>query len=169
MLQKKSCIYVVSPGHLLETRNHFNSLTYDQQNLYLTGLIIRKETKKSSGHRRKKNPIVSKNGEKVGRPPAETSKFSIDYNIRNEKGINVKVCQKSFILVHGFGKRRLEVLRKKFSVVAHNPEYIQHMKDKQKAIINHTAGNEEESEVDDMKPLVSKHYYNDVFVTEFNL
>ncbi len=54
-------------------------------------------------------------------------------------------------------------------LVAHNPEYIQHMKDKQKAIINHTAGNEEESEVDDMKPLVSKHYYNDVFVTEFNL
>ena len=38
------------------------------------------------------------------------------YQIRNEKGLNRKVCQKAFLLIHGFGKQRLEVLRKKMPI-----------------------------------------------------
>lgn len=38
------------------------------------------------------------------------------YQIRNEKGLNWKVCQKAFLLIHGFGKQRLEVLRKKMPI-----------------------------------------------------
>ena len=86
---------------------------YDELNLYFVGLVTRKDTKKSSGHKRKENPAVGKNERKRGRPPAESSEFSVEYQIRNHKGIDVKVCQKAFVWTHGFGKRRLEVLRKK--------------------------------------------------------
>ena len=37
----------------MQHRQHFSTLVYDEQNLYLTGLMIRKETKKSVGHKRK--------------------------------------------------------------------------------------------------------------------
>ena len=147
--------------------------------------------------------------------------------------MHVKVCQKAFVLIHRFGKRRVEVLRKKFSagavlpepdlhgrhenrprkipeeihqkvrdhilsyqsrpshysrhknsgrqylppelsiekmynmfLVAYNPEYVQYMKEKQEAVIGHK---DNENDYDLLKPLVSKHYYNDVFVMEFNL
>ena len=58
--------------------------------LYLTGLIIRKETKKSVGHRRKSNPTTTtgKYGKKAGHPPAEEGSFSIEYHVRNGKGLN---------------------------------------------------------------------------------
>ena len=85
-------------------RQQFANLTYDEQNLYLTGLMITKETKKSVGHKRKSNPTLGKFGKKVGRPPAEESSFSVEYQIRNEKGLSRKVCQKAFLLIHGFGK-----------------------------------------------------------------
>ena len=52
-------------------RQQFANLTYDEQNLYLTGLMIRKKTKKSVGHRRKSNPNLGRFGKNVGRPPAE--------------------------------------------------------------------------------------------------
>ena len=103
-------------------QKQFANLTYDEQNLYLTGLMTRKETKKSVGHKRKSNPTLGKFGKKVGRPPAEESSFCVEYQIRNEKGLNQKVCQKAFLLIHGFGKRRLEVLRKKMPVGLTVPE-----------------------------------------------
>ena len=108
----------ISVTHLASLRQHFSTLAYDEQKLYLTGLMIRKETKKSVGHKRKS---TGKYG-KVGRPPAEESSFSIEYQITNEKGLNQKVCQKAFVLIHGFGKRRLEFLRKKMPVGSAVPE-----------------------------------------------
>lgn len=119
---KNSCIQHLSTEHLTSLRQHFTTLTYDEQNLYLTGLMIRRETKKSVGHKRKSNPCTGKYGKKVGRPPAEESSFSIEYNVRNEKGFNEKVCQRAFVLIHGFGKRRLEILRKKMPVGSTVPE-----------------------------------------------
>ena len=167
----------------------------------------------------------------MGRPPAEESSFSIEYQIRNEKGLNQKVCQKAFVLIHGFGKRRLEFLRKKMPVGSavpeldrrgkhcnrplkvseelhqkvrehimsfparqshysrHNnpgrlylspdlsiarmyqmflgkydPTYVAHMERKREALINHQLADSEE-----IKPLVSEHYYHDIFVNEFNI
>lgn len=50
------------------------------------------------------------------------SSFSTEYQIRNDKGLNQKVCQKTFLLIHGFGKRRLEILRKKMPIGAVVPE-----------------------------------------------
>ena len=92
---KKACVQQLSAEHLSSLRQHFAALTYDEQNLYLTGLMIRKETKKSVGHKRS-NPTVGKYGKKVGRPPAEESSFSVEYQIRNEKGLKQKVCQRHF-------------------------------------------------------------------------
>lgn len=83
----KKCVQHLSAEYLTTLRQHFGTLTYEEQNLYLTGLVVRKETKKSVGHRRKSNPTVGKNGKKLGRPPAEESSFSVEYQIRNEKGL----------------------------------------------------------------------------------
>ena len=82
-------------------------------------LLQERTQKKSSGHKRKENPAVGKNGRKRGRPPAESSEFSVEYHV---KGIDVNVCQKAFIWTHGFGKRRLEVLRGKFVAGSLLPE-----------------------------------------------
>ena len=167
----------------------------------------------------------------MGRPPAEESSFSVEYQIRTEKGLNQKVCQKAFVLIHGFGKRRLEVLRKKMPVgstvpapdrrgkhnnrplkvseelhqkvrehilsfparqshysrhdnrgrlylspdlsiarmhqmflAEHDPTYVACMERRREALINHQPADSEE-----IKPIVSEHYYHDVFVTEFNI
>jgi hypothetical protein len=231
MCCKKLCVKQFPIEHLSSLRDHFNSLTYDEQNLYLTGLMQKKETKRTIGHKRKSNPLISKNGKKVGRPPAEESSFSTIYQIRNEKGINKVVCQKAFLLINGFGKRRLEIFRKKFSagstlpeldcrgkhknrpykiseeihqkvrehimsfsaqqshysrhknserlylspelsinrmyeqfLEAHNPDYFEYMKAKQQALINHV-----ENTLSEVKPMITKRYYHDVFVNEFNI
>ena len=48
----------------------------------------------------------------MGRPPAEESSFTFEYSIRNEDGIDVKVCQKAFCHVYGLGQKRILILRK---------------------------------------------------------
>lgn len=111
---KKKCILRFSTEHLLKLRKYFDSLVslvYDEQNLYMSGLIVKRETKRTVGQKRKSNPSIQ-NGKKVGRPPAEVSICSLVYQIRNEKGINEKVCQKAFLWIFGFGKR-LEFFLKK--------------------------------------------------------
>ena len=107
---KKECIMKFSQPHLSKIRKDFESLNYEQQNIYLSALLHRHKTKKTSGHKRKSNPSVSSKSRRLGRPPAEESKFSFDYCLINEKGITVKVCQKSFCRVHAFGTKRLRVL-----------------------------------------------------------
>ena len=74
-------VYSVSQWNTLCTtlQQQFANLTYDEQNLYLTGLMIIKETKKSVGRKRKSNPTLGKFGKKVGRPLAEESSFSVEY------------------------------------------------------------------------------------------
>jgi len=79
----------------------------------LNGLLHRHETKKTSGHKRKSNPGTTLNGKRLGRPRAEDSKFSFDYYLRDENGLDVKVCQKAFCGIHAFGPKRLRVLRDK--------------------------------------------------------
>ena len=118
----KSCILKLSKVALHQIRDKFNVLTYEEQNQYLAGLMIRRMAIKSSGHMRKENPTAGKNGKKMGRPPADEASFTIEYNVRNEKGINVTICQKAFILIHGFGKKRVEVLRKKVASGSLCPE-----------------------------------------------
>ena len=109
---KKKCLQNISVSHLTKLRYTFQTLLYDEQNIYLNGLLHRHETVRSSGHPRKDNPVTS-SGKRLGRPPAEYSRFSFDYTLVNEKGINVRVCQKAFCTVHGFGPKRLQVLRQK--------------------------------------------------------
>ena len=43
----------------------------------------------------------------TGTPPAQEANFTIDYNVRNKKGINIIICHNAFILIHGFGKKRV--------------------------------------------------------------
>ena len=107
---KKKCVTVFSTAHLQKVRDEFEKLFYENQNVYLSGLLHRKETKKSSGHQRKENPTLSCEGKKVGRPSTEDSRFSFEYTIRNEKGFNTRVCQKAFCVIHGFSPKRLQVL-----------------------------------------------------------
>jgi hypothetical protein len=93
------------------------------------------------------NPTISVNGKKVGRPPAEESMFSFLYTIRNEKGIDVRICQKAFCDIHGFGPKRLQVLRRKLGPgQGYEPE-----PDKRGKHSNHRAVNE------DAKKLVREH------------
>ena len=109
---KKKCLQNISITHLTNLRESFQTLMYDEQNVYLNGLLHRRETVKTSGHPRKSNPVTA-SGKRVGRPPAEESQFSFDYSLHNDKGFNVHVCQKAFCIVHGFGPKRLQVLRRK--------------------------------------------------------
>ena len=85
-------------------------MLYEQQNIYLNGLLHRRQTKKTSGHHpRKSNPATASSGKRLGRSSAEESKYSFIYSIRNENGININVCQKAFCIIHGFGPKRLMV------------------------------------------------------------
>ena len=43
----------------------------------------------------------------------EPRRFNVEYQIRNQKGLNQRVCQKAFLLIYGFGKRRFKFLHKK--------------------------------------------------------
>ncbi len=228
---KKLCVQKFSCSHLEKMRSEFEGLYYEQQNIYLNGLLHRHETKRTTGHSRKSNPTLSSNGKRVGRPPAEKSGFSFTYSLRNEKGINVTVCQRAFCAVHGFGPKRLLVLRRKItsdesttgiepdrrgkhsnrhvvsdevrelvrdhirsfparqshysrkdnsgrvylsaelSIVRlyrdflqkHDPEYIELEEENRRREIMHQPPQTLR------KPLVSEHFYHDIFVTEFNI
>ena len=46
----------------------------------------------------------------------------------------------------------------------HDPAYVAHLERKREALIRH-----EEACSSEIKPIVSEHYYHDVFVSEFNL
>ena len=65
------CLTVLSKSHLAKVRSDFEDMYYEQQNMYLNGLLRRYETKKTSGHKRKANPATTSSGKRVGRPPAE--------------------------------------------------------------------------------------------------
>ena len=70
---KKRCIQGFSSSHLSKIRSDFEGLYYEQQNIYLSGILKRRQTKKSSGHARKKSPTLSSKGKRYGRPPAKES------------------------------------------------------------------------------------------------
>jgi len=67
---KKNCLQSFSLSHLTYLRDTFQTLLYDEQNIYLNGLLHRQKTVKTSGHPRKNTT-----GKKIGRPPAEASQF----------------------------------------------------------------------------------------------
>ena len=99
VVEKRCCKKSWYKEFLQNTLHHFSTLTYDEQNLYLTGLMIRKEPKKSAGHKRKSDPVIGRNGRRVGRSPADSElSFSVEYQIKNERGLNQKICQKAFLL-----------------------------------------------------------------------
>jgi len=70
---------------------------YDEQNVYLNGLLHCRETVRTSGHPRKGNPVTSSE-KRIERPSAEENHFSLGYLLHNDKGINVHICQKAFVL-----------------------------------------------------------------------
>ena len=218
-----------TPVHLAKIRKDFESMFYEQQNQYLSGLLHRYETKKSSGHCRKEKPAISPSGKRVGRPPAEASQFSLRYTIHNADGINVKICQKAFCAIHGFGPKRILVLRRKLQssggciepdqrgkhdnhptvsestrdqvkahiqsfptrqshysradnsgrtylspelsinrlyldfLQKHDPDYVAMEQENQRRKRVH------QSAITFRNPIVSEHYYQDIFVTEFNI
>ena len=112
---KKQCLTVLSKSHLAKVRSDFEDMYYEQHYMYLNGLLRRYETKKTSGHKRKANPATTSSGKRLGRPPAEDSKFSFQYYLCDEKGLDMKVCQKAFCCIHGFGPKRLRVLQDKIN------------------------------------------------------
>ena len=193
------------------------------------------ETKQSKGNKRKSSPKLTGKGKRLGRPPAEDSKFSFSYTLRNDRGLNVKVCQKAFCAVHGLGLKCLQVLGCKIqgasemSDVAwdkrgkhsnhykidedirqfvqehilsfpsrgshysrqdnsnclylsaglsiawmyhdsfleiHDPEYLKLEKESKCKKWCHEL---DQDQVSLWKPLVSEHFYHDIFVTEFNI
>ena len=121
---KRECLKNFPIHHLEKIRSEFEELLYEEQNLYLNGLLRRHESKKSSGHSRQEPARITSSGKRLGRPPAEESIFSFDYYLRNTKKIDIKVCQKAFCDVFGFGPKRLQVLRQKIkaSVTSVEPD-----------------------------------------------
>ena len=83
---KRECLKCFSQQQLSRVRKDFEALNYEQQTIYLNGLLRQHETKKTSGHKRKSNPAVSSNGKRLGRPPAEESKFTFQYCLHDERG-----------------------------------------------------------------------------------
>ena len=226
---KKKCTRTFTDSHLAKVRSDFEALYYEQQNIYLNGLLHRYETKQSKGHKRKSSPKLTGKGNRLGRPPAEESKFSFSYTLRNDHDFNVKVCQKAFCAMHGFGPKRLQVLRRKIQDASemsdvvwdkrgkhsnhykidedtrqmvrdhilsfpsrsshysrqdnsnrlylsaelsiaqmyhdflekHDPEYVEEESKRKKWCHDLDQGTR--------KPLISEHFYHDIFVTEFNL
>ena len=110
---KKKCLQTFSPAHLDKVRREFQELFYEQQNIYLNERLHRRQTKKMSGHLQKSNPMTTSGRKRLGRLPAEESQYSFKYTLRNASDVNVHVCQKAFRAVHGFGPRRISVLRHK--------------------------------------------------------
>ena len=47
----------------------------------------------------------------------------------------------------------------------HDPAYIAHTQRKRNALINHQATTDSQ----EVKPIISEHYYHDVFMREFNI
>ena len=80
---RKACMQHISVTHLASLRQHFSTLAYNEQNLYLTGLMIRKETKKSVGHKRKSNPCTGKYGEEGGSTTSRRKQFQ--YRVSNQE------------------------------------------------------------------------------------
>ena len=112
---KRECLKKFPESHLAELRSDFGKLYYEQQTLYLNGLLHCRETKQSKGHKYKTNPALTSNGKRLGRPPAEESAFSFEYCLRNERGTDVKVCKMGFCAVHGFTPKWLQVLHHKIA------------------------------------------------------
>ena len=225
---KRECLKNFSVQHLEKIRSEFEELSYEEQNLYLNGLLRRHESKKSSGHSRQ-SPRITSSGKRLGRPPAEESIFSFDYFLRNSSKIDVKVCQKAFCQVFGFGSKRTQVLRQKIKASAtsvepdkrgkhgnqpkvneelrqlirdhiqsfpartshysrgdnhgrtylppdlsiarlyrnfleiRDPEFVKMEEDNLKRKMSH------EPILKLRKPIVSQHFYHDIFVSEFNI
>ena len=42
---KKACVQQISAEHLSSIRQYFSTMTYEEQNLYLTGLMIKRKLK----------------------------------------------------------------------------------------------------------------------------
>lgn len=61
-------------------------------------------------------------GNGLADPPAEGGAFSFEYTLANESNINVRVCQKAFCAVHGFGPKRLQVFRRKLETGELEPD-----------------------------------------------
>ena len=58
-----------------------------------------RRNQKNSGNRRKANPSLSAGGKRVGRSPAEESRFSFKYSIRKMRKELMYVCvKKRFVL-----------------------------------------------------------------------
>ena len=57
---RKKCFQIFNVSHLQKNYNELRK--YEEQNIYLNGLLHCRETKKASGHPRKANPAVSVNG-----------------------------------------------------------------------------------------------------------
>ena len=70
----KECLKQFSTAHRL--REKFETLYYDEQNLYLYALIGRRETKRSVRHPRQPNPTSFPSGKKVGCARVEDSSYA---------------------------------------------------------------------------------------------
>jgi hypothetical protein len=89
---------------------------------------------------------MTTSGKRLGRPPAEHSVFSFDYYLRNSSKIDIKVCQKAFCGVFGFGSKRLQILRQKIKAIVSSVE-----PDKRDKHNNHPRVNE------DLRQLIREH------------
>lgn len=117
---QKNCLEKFTAAHLRKLRESFDAFTtHRDETQYLCGLIMRVQTKASSGHKRQPDTTESR---RRGRPRAEDSNFSVHCYLRDEKTLNVRVCKQAFCMAHGISDKRFQNLRKKMPVGAVVPE-----------------------------------------------
>lgn len=98
--KRLKCFNVVNEQNRSCLINHFNSLNRNDQNMYLAGLISVLPVKQ----RRSKNEVC-----------ANLHDASYAFRVRiqvDEKTVEVPVCFKAFLSLHGIGKKRIETIQK---------------------------------------------------------
>ena len=74
---KKQCLRKFADSHLIKLRTEFAALYYEQQNVYLNGLLHRHETKQSSGHKRKGKPCTKFQWKTTGKAPCRKKQVQL--------------------------------------------------------------------------------------------
>lgn len=98
--KRLKCFSVVNEQNRSFIINSFNSLNRNDQNMYLGGLIAVLPVKQ----RRSKNELNANLHE---------ASYGFRVRIRNDgKTVEVPVCFKAFLSLHGIGKKRIETIQK---------------------------------------------------------
>ncbi len=98
---KRECLKNFPIHHLEKIRSEFEELLYEEQNLYLNGLLRRHESKKSSGHSRQEPARITSSGKRLGRPPRRKAFFPLTITFEIQRKLILKYARRLFVMFLG--------------------------------------------------------------------